>query len=231
MTQVIAWLGGGAFVAALAYLSYTYAVTLGRPATTDGSAIQAVLVNTLLFSLFAAHHSVFARPWMKRLVVRLVSPSLERSFYVWVASLLLILVCAAWQPVPEVLYRHDGWVAALHVACVAAGIVLIALGARRLAPLELAGINQALGRRPGRTEPLVVSFPYSLVRHPIYLGWVLVVFGAPLMTTSRFLMACLSTAYVVIAIPWEERLLVRQFGHDYEAYRQRVRWRMIPFIY
>jgi methanethiol S-methyltransferase len=231
MALTFAWLGGGAFVAALAYFLYTYAVSFARPAGQAGSVAVAVLVDILLFVAFAAHHSVFARPRVKRLVVRVVPSALERSLYVWVASLLLILVCAAWQPLPGSIYRQNGWAAALHFACVAAGLVLATLGARMLAPLELAGIQQARGKRRTRAEHLVTAFPYSLVRHPIYLGWVLVVFGVPHMTWSRFLMACLSTAYLAVAIPWEERLLVNEFGEAYDTYRRRVRWRMLPFVY
>jgi protein-S-isoprenylcysteine O-methyltransferase Ste14 len=229
MAALIAWLGGGAFVAALACFLYTYVVTLARPAAA-GSVPHAILVDTLLFAVFAAHHSVFARPWAKRWLTRVVRPSLERSFYVWVASLLLVLACAAWQPLPGVIYAHGGWAVLPHGAAVVAGLALTALGARQLAPLELAGIDQARRRRP-RPAPLVTSFPYNVVRHPVYLGWVLVVFGVPRMTWSRLLMACLSTAYLVVAVPWEERLLLREFGRAYDEYKQRVRWRIVPWVY
>jgi protein-S-isoprenylcysteine O-methyltransferase Ste14 len=230
LLQAIAWLGGGAFLASLGYFFYTYAVTLARPAEAGAPVVQAIVVDTLLFVLFAAHHSLFARPWAKRWITAVVPASLERSLFVWAASLLLALVCAAWQPLPGTVYSHSGWIAWLHRSCVAAGLLLTALGARELAPLELAGVDQA--RRKGRRRsPLVTSFPYSLVRHPIYLGWVLVVFGVPVMTASRLLMACLSTAYLAIAVPWEERLLIREFGGAYREYCRRVRWRMIPWVY
>jgi methanethiol S-methyltransferase len=233
MSTAIAWLGGGAFAASLGYLVYTYAVTLGRPvAAADGAAIPAAVVDTLLFSLFAAHHSLFARTWVKRVVVRLVPPSLERSSFVWVASLLLGVVCAAWQPLPGTIYAHDDPVVVVfHFALVAVGLILTALGARQLAPLKLAGIDQARHRTRGQPASLTTSFPYNLVRHPIYLGWVLAVFGVPRMTASRFLMACLSTAYLAMAIPWEERLLAREFGSAYGKYARRVRWRLIPWVY
>jgi protein-S-isoprenylcysteine O-methyltransferase Ste14 len=230
MAPLIAWLGGGAFVASLAYFFYTYVVTLGRTAG-HGGVVRAVVIDTLLFVVFAAHHSLFARPWVKRRVIRVVPRELERSFYVWVASLLLMLVCAAWQPLPGTLYTQRGWVFLLHLGSVAAGLALAALGARRLDPLELAGIDQARHKPRARRGSLVTSFPYTVVRHPIYLGWVLAVFGIPRMTTSRLLMACVSTAYLAIAIPWEERLLVREFGSAYREYARRVRWRMIPGVY
>lgn len=234
MTAVIAWGGGVAFVASLAYFAYTYAITLGSPAASARvSPAAAVAIDILLFAAFATHHSLFIREPAKRWIARLVPPPLRRSVFVWMASVLLVVTCAAWQPLPGSLYHHTGVLAVLHLAVVALGVGLTALGARLLDPLQLAGIDQALGvaAQPAMGEPLVTRFPYSVVRHPIYLGWVLVVFGVPEMTWSRFLMACLSTAYLVVAVPWEERVLAATFGAAYEAYCRRVRWRILPFVY
>jgi len=69
------------------------------------------------------------------------------------------------------------------------------------------------------------------VRHPIYLGWMLVVFGAPTMTTNRMLFAAVSSCYLLVAIPWEERSLVAEFGEAYRAYRRQVRWRILPGVW
>jgi protein-S-isoprenylcysteine O-methyltransferase Ste14 len=231
MAIAFAWLGGGAFVGALAYFLYTYAVTLGRPAPPGANVPLSVVADLLLFLAFATHHSLFARPYARRWVTRAVPASLERTVYVWIASLLLILACAAWQPLPGSLYRSGGWLAAPHFALVAAGLLLTALGARRLSPLRLAGIEQARRHPPRQPEPLVTSFPYNLVRHPIYLGWILVVFGVPHMTWSRMLMALVSTTYLAVAVRWEERVLGREFGDAYAQYRRRVRWKMVPGVY
>mgnify|MGYP001552625950 CR=1 FL=1 len=70
-----------------------------------------------------------------------------------------------------------------------------------------------------------------LVRHPLYLGWMLFVFGAPVMTMSRLLFAVVSSGYLLLAIPWEERALVRTFGEEYDRYRKRVRWKVVPYLY
>jgi protein-S-isoprenylcysteine O-methyltransferase Ste14 len=72
---------------------------------------------------------------------------------------------------------------------------------------------------------------YGFVRHPLYLGWVLFVFGTPVMTATRATFAVVSTMYLVIAVPWEERSLVEVFGSDYEAYQKKIRWRIVPGIY
>jgi methanethiol S-methyltransferase len=104
---------------------------------------------------------------------------------------------------------------------------LIARASRAIDPLELAGIRKA--ERPN--EELQQGGAYGLVRHPIYLGWVLAVFGAAHMTGDRLTFAVLTTTYLIIAVPWEERSLEREFGAAYRSYKQRVRWRIVPFLY
>jgi len=98
--------------------------------------------------------------------------------------------------------------------------------ARAIDPLELAGLRPA----PANATPTRRG-PYAHVRHPIYLGWILLVCSAPLMTGDRFLFAFLTTTYIAVAIPWEERDLRRAFGDSYERYAQRVRWRLVPGVY
>jgi len=90
----------------------------------------------------------------------------------------------------------------------------------------LAGIRPSSG-----SDGLQMGGPYRLVRHPLYSGWMLAAFGAAHMTGDRLAFAVLTSLYLMIAIPWEERSLVRSFGESYRRYQQQVRWRMIPFIY
>jgi len=146
--------------------------------------------------------------------------------YVWIASLLLILVCLLWQPVGGDLYDATGWRAVAHASVQLAGIALIAQSVRAIDPLELAGIRPSSG-----SDGLQMGGPYRLVRHPLYSGWMLAAFGAAHMTGDRLAFAVLTSLYLMIAIPWEERSLVRSFGESYRRYQQQVRWRMIPFIY
>jgi methanethiol S-methyltransferase len=230
IARATAWLGGGMFVASLGYFAWSYAGRFGRTAAVDaGSSGVPILVNALLFTVFALHHSVMARTGAKRWLVRVVPPPLERSIYVWMASLLFVLTCAAWQPIPLVLYDVPWpWQGACR-AVQLCGIWLIAQSARRVDPLELAGIRQAQGTvRPATFE---AQGPYGLVRHPIYFGWALITFGTPVMTGTRLSFAAISTAYLMLAIPFEERSLEDTFGEEYRTYRQRVRWRMFPGLY
>ena len=93
---------------------------------------------------------------------------------------------------------------------------------------ELAGVKQ-----PDHTKPIEfnASGPFGIVRHPIYLGWVLIVFATPVMTTSRLLFAVVSTLYLIAAIPWEERSLLEAFPEKYSAYQRQMPWRLIPKIW
>jgi protein-S-isoprenylcysteine O-methyltransferase Ste14 len=173
-----------------------------------------------------------ARSGAKRLVARLVSPELERAVYVWIASLLFIVTCALWQPLAGDWYDHRGIAIVPHVLLLGFAVWLIARAAALLDPLELAGIRPL--RAPGpatAASPLMARGPYGVIRHPVYLGWILCVFGVPHMTWTRLSFALISTSYLVIAIPFEERDLTTQFGRNYDSYRRRVRWRVVPFLY
>jgi methanethiol S-methyltransferase len=225
---LLGWLGGGLFVASLAWFVWNFFVRFDR-VPPDGPLGPPLLVDLVLFTAFALHHSVLARTGAKRWLTRHVPPHLERSLYVWVASLLFIAVCALWQDVPGALYRHAGPSAIPHWMAVAAGVWLTARSAAIIDPLELAGIRHAGGTAAPRRFRVVG--PFHWVRHPIYLGWVLVVFGVPHMTATRLAFAVISSAYLVVAIPFEERSLVEMFGDEYERYQQAVRWRLVPGIW
>ncbi len=230
MLLTLAWLGGALFVASLGWCLYFYAIVLGTPggAIAD-SLISAVFINVALFSIFALHHSLLARSGMKSWVTRVVPPGYERSVYVWIASLLLAMVCGLWRPLPGVAYDVPApWRFALYAVQIV-GMVLTRRGAAVVDVLELAGIRQARGD-PRSAEFRVIG-PFRVVRHPIYLGWLLMVFGAPTMTSGRLLFAAVSSLYLILAIPWEERSLIGAFGDRYRAYQGSVRWRILPGIW
>ena len=226
-----AWLGGALFVVALAFFAWSYAVRYGRSAPSAGAGdVPAVLaVNGFLFTIFALHHSVMARSGAKAWLIRILPPALERSMYVWIASAMFILTCAAWREIPVVLYDVPWPAKGACLALQGLGVWLTLRSAGVIDPLELAGIRQVLGRV--RPPSFKVFGPYHLVRHPIYSGWVLMTFGAPLMTGTRLSFAVISTAYLVMAIPFEERSLIEVFVDEYRAYQARVRWRMVPGVY
>ena len=228
-SRVVAWCGGAAFVAALMTGVWFVGVVFAAPAPGDGLRPLAMAGNVLAFTVFAAHHSVMARTRAKAWIQSVVPPELERSLYVWVASLLFIALCLSWQRVPGVLYTATGWTAWALRGMQIAGVVFTLAGARVLDGLELAGIRQVLG--PPRPAAIRVVWPFTVVRHPIYLGWALLVFGVSPMTVDRLVWALVSTFYLVIAMPWEERSLSAAAGPAYSAYCRRVRWRMVPGVY
>jgi len=222
--RVFVWLGGALFVFALAFCAWTYVVAMGRPAPAAGW--TALAIDVALLTLFALHHSLFARERVKDAIARLIPAALVRSSYVWIASALLILVCALWHPIGSELYAVRGVSAIAMVVVQLVGLWITARGAAWIHPLELAGI-----RPQSDSDGLQVTGPYHWVRHPLYLGWLLMVFGAPHMTGDRLAFAAITTGYLMVAIPWEERSLRRSFGEHYARYMRAVKWRMIPFIY
>ena len=226
--RLFVWTGGALFVASLALTAWTYTVAFAGTDPNAGSTTTslAILVNSLLFSCFALHHTVFARDLVKAQIARIVPLAMLRSTYVWIASALLIAVDLLWMPIGVIVYRVPSPASWVCLGIQAIGLWFTIRGALAIDPMELAGIRDS-------TIPtsLQVGGPYRVVRHPLYFGWTLIVFGTAVMTGDRLLFAVLSTGYLAIAIPFEERSLVRLFGSQYERYRNQVRWRMIPFVY
>ena len=226
--RVVAWAGGTMFVLSLAACGYSYLIVWASPtaAASGWSVASAITIDAVLFGVFALHHSLFARESLKATLAQVVPDRLIRSLYVWIASALLLLVLALWQPVAGELYRATGWRVLVHAAVQISGLWLIGRAVTRIDALELAGIKPASGGRS-----LQIAGPYRWVRHPVYLGWLLAVFGAAHLTGDRVTFAAISTAYVLVAIPWEERSLLRLFGEPYADYRRMVRWRILPYVY
>lgn len=233
------WASAALFAGSLAYFLFTYTFTFA--AYRAGAADPAdVAWNAGLFSVFALHHSVFARTGLKRAVARMVPAHLERPLYVAVASVLFILVCREWRLLAGRLWHVEGAGAVLlHAGQIAAGWLVIR-SARVIDVRNLAGVTPpARAHAHGASAPAAADVPatdfkttgpYGWVRHPIYAAWLLLVFSVPSMTATRFELAAVSALYILLAIPLEERTL-RAAAAGYGAYAQRVRWRVIPGVY
>jgi protein-S-isoprenylcysteine O-methyltransferase Ste14 len=217
-------LGALVFFLSLAYFLFSYVTRFGEPASGGGIA-AALTWNVALFTVFALHHSVFARERVRTAIASALPQPLERSFYVWIASIMFIAVCALWRPVPGIAWRVDGPLVWGLRAVQAAGVWLTLRSAVVLDIRDLAGLRAASG---GATE-FRTSGPYGWVRHPIYTGWFLMVFAASPMTMTRLVFAVVSCAYLIVAIPFEERSM-RGSG-AYERYMKQVPWRLVPRIY
>jgi protein-S-isoprenylcysteine O-methyltransferase Ste14 len=234
--RACAWGGAGAFVASLLYFLFSYDITFVK--TVDGGVSSgAVVWDVVLFTIFALHHSVFARSRIREAIQRRW-PRLERSLYVWVASLLLIVTCALWRPVGGDVWLLYGWPAILLRLLHLSGIVLSVVSAAAIDIWELSGVRQitAGSEDPAYTDKareseFKTTGPYGVVRHPIYSGWFLLVFAVPHMTMTRLVFAVVSSLYVLIAIPFEERSLVASSRGAYDRYKKTVRFRLVPGIY
>jgi methanethiol S-methyltransferase len=229
--RVFVWVGGALFVGSLAWWVWWYGYWLGRSQPWSGW--LTVTVDTVLFTVFATHHSLFARERIKQRMSA-IPRRLLRSVYVWIASLLLVAVCVLWQPIGGELYRATGAAVALSVLVQLAGVWVIAGAVARIDPLELAGIRTedvAASNSTAGPSALQITGPYRIVRHPIYLGWILIVFGVAHMTGDRLAFAVISSLYLIVAVPWEERSLRQSFGEDYVRYMRQVRWRVLPYMY
>ena len=222
--RLFVWAGGGLFVTSLAVCTWWYLAPLGDSRPFAG--VSAVIADAAIFSAFALHHSIFARDGVKRALSRVVRGPLLRSTYVWIASVLLIIVCVLWRRIGGTVYRVEGALAIASVAVQLLGVYLIARSVAGLDPLELAGIHGQ-----ARNGGLQITGPYRLVRHPLYLGWALALFGHPHMTGDRLAFALISTIYLILAIPFEEAALVASFGDAYRHYQTHVRWRMLPYVF
>jgi protein-S-isoprenylcysteine O-methyltransferase Ste14 len=225
--KLFRWSGALAFLLSLLSMPAMYLFRLGTPAPESDHAVADAIANVTLFTIFALHHSIMARTGAKRWITRLVPADLERSVYVWIASLLFLAVCLMWQPLPGVVWQIWGPGIMIYVLQ-GFGVLLTIAAARVVGVWELAGVQQ-----PDLSKDIEfrAEGPFGLVRHPIYLGWVMMVFATPTMTTSRLLFAVVSTLYLIAAIPLEERSLIEMFGEKYVAYQRQMRWRLIPGVW
>lgn len=234
--RAFAWTGAGLFAIALTFflLSYLLRFAIAEPRPPGATP---VVIDLVLFSIFALHHSVFARPRVRAWMARHVPPALERSVYVWVASLLLIGILALWQPVGGIAWALDGWGWWLLHALQLLGVWLTLRSAAVIDVFDLAGVKQTAPVGPTRARRQIeqIEFkttgPYGWVRHPIYTGWFLLVWCVGTMTGTRLTFAVVSCLYVLIAIPFEERSLLTTTDGAYNRYVNQVRWKLFPGIY
>jgi len=187
---------------------------------------QALLINALLLGLFAVQHSVMARPAFKRWWTRFVPKPVERSTYVLFSSLALIALFVHWQPIGGVIWDvQDPVGQAVLYGLFAFGWGLVLVATFLINHFDLFGLRQVwLYLRGKEYRPLNFGTPalYKIVRHPLYVGWFFAFWATPTMTVAHLFFALLTTAYILIAIRFEERDLVAEHGARYSEYRKQV---------
>ena len=206
-----------------------HSIDAGRP---TGGLITAMVINLVLILVFGMQHSFMARSGFKAWLKRHLPASAERSVFVLIASLALILLFWQWRPIAVPAWTaQSSWGQALGWIVFAAGFGLVLVSTFLINHFELFGLTQIWAQLRGReSRPPQFATPlfYRLVRHPLYLGFLLAFWATPAMTVGHLLFAIAMSGYILIAIRFEERDLVRFHGQLYERYRARVPM-LIPF--
>lgn len=225
---------------AIFFVTFLYAIAFVGgflvPATLDGPAraplAQGIAIDAALLMLFAVQHSVMARRWFKERWTRIVPTAIERSTYVLFSSLALIVLFWQWRPLGGVVWSvHDPAARIVLRSLFGFGFALVLLATFLINHFDLFGLRQVwlfLANKPYTNVKMGTPGPYRLVRHPLYAGFLLGFWMTPLMTYAHLLFAIATTAYILLAIQFEERDLIHEHGASYEEYRRQVPM-LVPF--
>ena len=191
-----------------------------------GPLSEALLIDAALLTLFAVQHSLMARPWFKRAWTRLVPKPAERSTYVLLSSVALLLLFWQWQPIGGVVWTVEQPVIRMVIyALYATGWLLVLISTFLINHFDLFGLRQVflfLIGRPYTQLKFGTPILYRHVRHPLYLGWLFAFWSTPVMTVAHLVFAIATTAYIFVAIQLEEKDLMNTFGEDYRRYKKSV---------
>ena len=215
----------GTFLFAIGFIG-----NFGVPRTLDGPATGSLLISFAidagLLTLFAVQHSVMARKWFKEWWTRIVPKPIERSTYVLFSSVALIVLFALWRPLGGVIWSVEDPAGRIVLRTLFAfGWGLVLVSTFLINHFDLFGLRQVWRHLLGQPEGglrFTTPGPYKLVRHPLYVGWLFAFWMTPVMTSAHLLFSIATTAYILLAIQFEERDLVREHGDTYKAYRRSV---------
>lgn len=194
---------------------------------TAGTAGSALLVNFGLIMLWSLQHSIMARPAFKELLTKIIPKSIERSTYVLLSGIILLIICINWRSLEGMVWDVEnslagGLLLALHIS----GWVIAVVATFLINHFELFGLQQVWFNFKGKPEPVASyseKFLYKLVRHPLQLGILMGLWFAPTMSATLFCLSAMMTAYIFIGLHYEEKDLVSSLGESYVNYKKRVR--------
>jgi protein-S-isoprenylcysteine O-methyltransferase Ste14 len=223
--------GAAAYVMFLAVFLYAigFIGNFSVPKTLDGKPSNlwstALLIDAGLLALFAIQHSVMARKSFKRMLTRIIPESAERSTFVLASNAALALLFWLWQPLGGSIWKIESTGGrAVMYAAYAFGWALVLVATFVINHFDLFGLRQAwraFQNKPQTALPFTAPLLYRIVRHPLYVGWFFVFWGTPDMTITHLFFAAMTTAYILVAIQFEERDLVKDHP-EYAVYRRQV---------
>jgi len=220
------------FLYAIGFLG-NFAVPKSIDSGAEGPLGMAIFINVLLLGVFAVQHSVMARPKFKEWWTKAIPEPIERSTYVLFSSLALLLLFLLWQPIGGTVWNVQSELGQIILySLFGFGWVLVLVSTFLINHFDLFGLRQVYLYLRG-VEYTYLEFstpgPYNYVRHPLYVGWLFAFWATPTMTIAHLLFAIVTTIYILIAIQFEERDLVKAYGDKYIDYRRRVAM-IIPFV-
>lgn len=194
---------------------------------------SSILINVILLSVFALQHSIMARPRFKKWFTTIISPAMERSTYILLSSLALLVMYWQWQPITTIVWETESKI----VIYILTGIfflgwLMVLLSTFMINHFELFGLAQIFDNLKNKKTPnpkFQTNYLYKIVRHPIMLGFIIAFWATPIMTVGHLLFTIVTTIYILIAVKYlEEKDLKKFIGKKYEVYQQEVPM-IIPF--
>ena len=185
---------------------------------------SALVINFILLLIFTLSHTVMARPSVKKRMRKYIPFAMERSTYILISSLTLFILCAFWQPIPHEVFDLRGtFLEPVFWTLYALGWAIALFSTFLIDHFDLFGLKQAWYYGHPKnvfSYRFVTPFIYKLVRHPIYLGWLMVHWFTPYLSVGQLFMAIFITIYILIAVEYEERDLTQAFGGQYKQYKK-----------